>query len=137
MLKRVFNMRHLFYKIFLVLIATASYLQAQPDYSSAESKEQTLISHVQKSIELAEKGISKLNLAILNIHGMSSPIIRHFLNNICSLTGANYLEIGCWKGSTLVAAGYHNPLQDIIAIDNWSQFDGPKAEFQQNVHTYL
>src|SRR5579872_3190335 len=55
-----------------------------------------LINHVQKSIKNAERGISKLSKDVLGIDGLSSSKVRHFLNNICSIPGTNYLEIGVW-----------------------------------------
>jgi hypothetical protein len=80
--------------------------------------EQELIQYVQLSVENAERGQSKLTPEILTIDGMSSPKIRHFLNNICSYPGASYLEIGCWKGSTFVSALYKNPLS--IPLTEWT-----------------
>lgn len=101
--------------------------------------DQTLINHVQQSIANAQKGISKLTKEVLAIEGMSSAKNRHLLNNICSLPNANYLEIGVWKGSTFVAALYSNTatLKATIAIDNFTQFGGPKKEFLQNVASFL
>lgn len=102
-------------------------------------KEESLILHIQESISKAERGISKLKKRVLTIEGMSSPKVRHFLNNICSLENSCYLEVGCWKGSTWVAALFHNYLSvlDAIGIDNWSEFGGPRGEFLANCRTYL
>src|SRR3990167_7098778 len=82
-----------------------------------------LIKHVERSIENAEKGISKLNSDILGLRGLSSSKVRHFLNNICSLEGASYLEIGVWRGSTFISALYGNAkkLSHAVAIDNWAK----------------
>ena len=98
-----------------------------------------LIEHVRKSIRKATIGISKLNGAILSIDGMSSSKVRHLLNNLCSVSGARYLEIGSFKGSTLLAAifGNENVLAMASAIDNFSQFGGPKQEFWENVNAYV
>lgn len=96
-----------------------------------------LIEHVKQSIHNAELGISKLTEEILNLEGMSSDKVRHFLNNICSLNGGKYLEIGVWKGSTFISALYNNNLSDAIAIDNWSLFAGPKETFINNVTNFL
>lgn len=106
---------------------------------NAQESENSLISHVKQSIENAEKGISKLSNDVLSIEGMSSPHIRRFLNNLCSLNGARYLEIGCLKGSTLVSALYGNQgtLSDAVAIDNWSEFQWSRDIFLHNVHTHL
>jgi hypothetical protein len=103
------------------------------------SYEKGLIDHVKKSIDNAENGISKLNPRILSLEGMSSSKIRHFLNNICSMPNTSYLEIGVWKGSTFISSLYQNStsIKQAIAIDNWSEFSGPKNEFTKNCHKFL
>lgn len=101
--------------------------------------EQFLIDHVKQSINNAEKGVSKLNSNILSLEGMSSSKIRHFLNNICSMPNTNYLEIGVWKGSTFISSLYCNSssIKQAVAIDNWSEFSGPKNEFISNCNKFL
>jgi hypothetical protein len=70
---------------------------------------------------------SKLGDTVLELEGMSSPKIRHLLNNLCS-EAKTYLEVGCWKGSTLISAAYGNKLP-IYAVDNFSEFNnGTVAE---------
>lgn len=103
------------------------------------SRETLLIEHVKKSIADAEKGLSKITPEILAIPGMSSAKNRHVLNNLCSLERANYLEIGCWKGSTFISALYNNEesLESAVGIDNWSEFGGPIDEFQCNCQKFL
>jgi hypothetical protein len=96
-----------------------------------------LVEHVIQSVKNAEAGQSNLTSDILQLEGMSSNKVRHFLNNICALDGGRYLEIGVWKGSTFVSALYNNALLDAIAIDNWSEFTGPKQIFQQTVAQFL
>lgn len=104
------------------------------DLAFNANKEEKLIQHLKNSIALAAVGASKLPKPILDIHGMSSPKVRHFLNNLCSLPNTNYLEIGIWKGSTFISAlyGNQNTISHATAIDNWSQSGGPFAEFQKN-----
>lgn len=94
-----------------------------------------LINHVAKSIEAADKNQSKLTPEILGLEGMSGAKTRHLYNNICQLEGANYLEVGTWKGSSFISAIYKNPIKS-IAIDNWSEFNGPKDEFLNNIAMY-
>ncbi len=89
--------------------------------------DETLVERVQWAIEDAEKGISNLPANALKMEGMSSAKVRHFLNN---LRAKKYLEIGSWKGSTAVAAVIGNGIA--YCIDNWSQFGGPKADFERN-----
>jgi hypothetical protein len=99
------------------------------------------LQHIKYSIHRAERGLSLLSPEILTLPGMSSPLVRHFLNNLCSLPKLNYLEIGCWKGSTLVSALYGNKqtLCTAIAIDNWSTCNEKpiKDIFMRAIQTYL
>lgn len=84
------------------------------------------------SIYNAQNNISKLSPEVLAIDGMSSNKIRHLLNNICHYANkANYLEIGSWKGSTLISASYLNQ-GNFIGIDNFQYFGSPKEEFYAN-----
>ena len=101
--------------------------------------EERLIQHVEESIANAEKGISSLSKKELSLEGMSSAKVRHLLNNLCSLPKTNYLEIGIWKGSTWIAALSNNSstISSAIAIDNWSEFKGPKTAFEMNCATFL
>lgn len=88
------------------------------------AREKSLITHVKKSIKNAESGESKIDKSVLEIKGMSSPIVRHFLNNLCTLPNASYMEIGVWRGSTLISAIFNNEnyFANAIAIENFSQF---------------
>lgn len=82
------------------------------------------IQAVNKAIELAESGKPESVASFLSgIAGMSSKKGRLFLNGLCSGLGSiNYLEIGCWAGSTLVSAMYKNPDANGFGIDNFSEF---------------
>lgn len=102
-------------------------------------KEQALVQHVINSIANAEAGVSKISPQAFSIPGMTGAKVRHFLNNLCSIPRTSYLEIGCWKGSTLVSALYGNEavLTDAIAVENFSQFEGPRAEFLHNIQTFI
>lgn len=102
-------------------------------------KEQFFLNHIEQSIINADLGISKLNPSILSLEGFSSKKGRHLLNNLCSLPGAFYLEIGCWKGSTFISAlyGNQNSIIDAVGLDNWSEAGGPKKEFLHNCKRYL
>jgi hypothetical protein len=85
---------------------------------------------IDKAIENATLGKSKLTPEILAMEGMSSPWVRHLLNNIVK---GNYLEIGVWHGSTFISALYKNKV-NAYAIDNWSEYNynDAKYNFQQN-----
>jgi len=101
--------------------------------------EKKLIDHVVKSIHKAENGVSKLNADVLKIPGMSSSKVRHFLNNICSLSNSVYLEIGCWKGSTWISSLFGNQdcMKFAYAIDNWSEFGYQKNIFEEHCNKFL
>jgi hypothetical protein len=78
---------------------------------------------------------SKVCEEILSMDGMSSRKGRHFLNHI----GAGvytYLEVGVWKGSTFLSATYDNMNLEAYAVDNWSEFGGPKQDFLDNLNKY-
>lgn len=74
--------------------------------------------NIEQCIADAEAHKSKLTEEYIStLEGLSSPKVWHLLNNLCS--GVNsYLEVGCFKGSTLLAALYKNPVY-AFAIDNF------------------
>jgi hypothetical protein len=90
-----------------------------------------LRAHVDRAFSNAEQGISKVTPDILEMDGMSGLKTRHFYNNLLDREDARYLEIGTWKGSSVCSAMCGNQAH-VVAIDNWSQFGGPKQEFIQN-----
>jgi hypothetical protein len=94
-----------------------------------------IVSHVEQSILNANINKSKINLDILNIHGMSGEATRHFYNNLASLEDTRYLEIGTWKGSTICAAMCNNT-GVFTCIDNWSEFGNFKLDFLQNFNKF-
>ena len=100
-------------------------------------KESDWIAHVKTARNKANNNESKLTPSILQLQGMSGVKTRHFYNNICSHPAAKYLEVGSWKGSTLISALYNNQHCPAVAIDNWSQFNGPCLEFHANCKTYI
>jgi hypothetical protein len=83
-----------------------------------------LTGHVERSIKLADLGVSNLSKDIFYLDGMSSPKVRAFLNNLCERKGTRYLEIGLWKGSTFISALYGNEqMVDLaIGIDGYTEF---------------
>lgn len=83
-----------------------------------------MIEHVENAIENAKKETSNIEKEALYINGMSSNKTRHLLNNL--VTGRKkYLEIGTWRGSTLISAASNNQLEIAIGVDNFSQFATP------------
>jgi len=99
-----------------------------------------LCQHVERSIELGDQMQSKLDRAAFQARGFTSPKVRHLLNNLGSLDGLHYLEVGVHRGATFVAANYRNQLASATAVDNWSEFadDGKvKSDFLHHCSTLL
>ena len=92
--------------------------------------------HIETAFEKAERGESKITNQILNMDGMSGKKTRHFYNNILNIDGARYLEIGCWKGSSVCSAMYGNKAH-VVCIDNWSEAGGPKHTFLTNFNIFM
>ncbi len=94
---------------------------------------------IENIIQQSKKHQSKLTKEVLDLDGMSSPKIRHFLNNICAQKNIKYLEIGSWKGSTLCSALYNNYHIQATAIDNFSHHCDStiKPILEKNIKTYL
>lgn len=89
-----------------------------------------LVKHVERAIDAALQGDSKLSDEALALEGFSSATVRHFLNNLCRVPSTNYFEVGTFKGSTLIAASFRNPGR-FTAVDNFSEFPtGARDEFQ-------
>lgn len=95
-----------------------------------------LVGHLKNSFVLADRLESKIDGGILSLEGMSGTKTRHFLNNLCSLPGTRYLEIGSWKGSTVCAAMCKNNAT-VTCVDNWSEFGGPRLMFYANFNRYI
>lgn len=67
---------------------------------------------------------------LVDIEGLSSPKVCAFLNRLVGEMdpGEHYLEIGTWKGRTLLSAARHNAGRLCIACDKfrfWGRFTGP------------
>ena len=79
----------------------------------------------------------KLKNILLKIDSMSTYAIGHIVNQLCKKLSENqiYLNIGCWKGFTLVS-GMIDTNCKVIGVDNFSQFEGPKKEFYANFDKY-
>jgi hypothetical protein len=104
--------------------------------------------HVLKSFEKSGRNESSFNPEKYDIEGLTSDRVRHFLNNLCSMDGAKYLEIGSYAGSTFFAATMNNNVQ-AYAVDNyvcnvsparldvkWNGYSKPKRDFLKNRSKY-
>jgi hypothetical protein len=86
---------------------------------------------IKQCIADAEAHKSKLTEEyIAKLDGLSSPKVWHLLNNLCAGSSA-YLEVGCYKGSTLLAALYQNPIY-AYAIDDFSMSPETRKDFFKN-----
>jgi hypothetical protein len=95
---------------------------------------QELIIHTSWSLSEAESERSKIIEPILfnnGVSGMTNRKCRHFLNNLCSISGSRYLELGPWLGATSISALYHNSPEVYFLIDDWS------IEFPDNASEIL
>lgn len=100
------------------------------------------------ALDQSGKQISNFNSADYKIEGLSSNRVRHFLNNLCSIENAIYLELGAYAGSTFFAATMNHNIP-AYAIDNyvvdvsparldikWNGYSQPKKEFIENQKKY-
>jgi len=74
---------------------------------------------VKAALELSDNGQSKLNEREREVYGLSSTRLRSLINNLCSKPDTNYLEVGTYRGATLISAAYGNPTCKVVGIDNF------------------
>lgn len=94
-----------------------------------------MINKLELFFENAENGISNIDENLKSMDGMSGTKTRHFYNNLLTIEGSRYLEIGTWKGSSVCSAMCCNSGL-VVCVDNWSEFGGPKSEFLENFERY-
>ena len=78
-----------------------------------------------------------LKKALLEVESMSTYAMGHLVNQICKNLSSNqlYVNIGCWKGFSLIA-GMIDTSCEVIGVDDFSQFGGPREEFFNNFNKY-
>ena len=95
-----------------------------------------LMPKVQAALDDALLTVDVGSGGIYDLEGMSGKRYRYFINRLVKMLGnPRYLEVGSWRGSTLCSAISGNTLT-AVAIDNWSEFGGPKDAFQANVQAF-
>ncbi len=77
-----------------------------------------LVSSTQKALASARAGESKLSKTVLDIPGLTSPKVKNFINKLCEMPEAKYLELGVFQGSIFAAALENNNIF-ATAVDNW------------------
>lgn len=97
----------------------------------------------QAALELADVEQSKINERERELFGLSSNRLRAFLNNICSKPNTQYLEVGVYRGATLLSAMYGNITTKAVGIENYSYDDRepkrypPKGHIWSNMQSHL
>lgn len=91
---------------------------------------------IKKAIELAKQEKSKLTEEVLSMEGMSSKKFRHLLNNLVD-NKTRYLDIGTWKGSTVISALYNNNPEFYVTIDDWSCHGNQTTDFYNHFKRFI
>lgn len=91
---------------------------------------------IQQAIEKAHQYSSKLTSEVLALEGMSSTKFRHLLNNLVD-DKTRYLDIGTWKGSTVISAIYGHTPEFYVTIDDWSCHGNCTVDFHNNFKTLI
>ena len=77
------------------------------------------------------------------IFGLSTIRQRVLLNNLCSSNNVNFLEIGVYKGSTLISAMFDNPTIKAVGVEHYLYDDrespkwAPKGFIWDNMKSQL
>jgi hypothetical protein len=100
-----------------------------------------LVSHARWAIDTARSGAHELPEGILRIDGMSGTKTRLLYNLLLKLAfegrKTKYLEVGVCGGSSFVSALHGNWHVDAVAVDNWSEFDGPRDAFLERCERFF
>ena len=105
---------------------------------------------VRAALELADNERSKITEREKDLYGLTSLRLKAFLNNLCAKERVNYLEIGTYKGATLLSALYGNEKTKAVGIENfkyddrepkrWAPNDGiwenMKSQLYSNIERY-
>ena len=84
------------------------------------------------------------------IFGLSTPRNRILINNLCSKENINFLEIGVYKGATLISALIDNPTVKAVAVEHFLYddrespkqapegyiWDNMKSQLYDNINIY-
>lgn len=61
---------------------------------------------------------------------MNTPLIRGLINSLVRHTGGPYLEIGTYRGVSLLAAAWRNSGTLCMSVDDFSQFDRDHLNYE-------
>lgn len=103
-------------------------------------KTRSYTKHLINSIEKAHGLKSSLPKEYFDkLESMAPVKTRHFLNNLCSLENARYLEVGLFKGGSFLCSAHGNPTLQMTGIENFSEFqdDGHKTNGKTVEQSFL
>ena len=104
---------------------------------------------VKAALEQADNERSKISEREKEIFGLSSIRLKCLINNLCAAEKMNYLEIGVYKGSTIIPAVMRNDVK-AVGVDNfkyderepqrWAPegfiWDNMKSQMEANIKRY-
>ena len=76
--------------------------------------------YVDGVLELSDNENSKLTIVEKELTGDNYPKLKSFLNNICAKPGTKYLELGVYRGASLMCALYGNLSTSAVGVENFS-----------------
>lgn len=101
---------------------------------------ETYINIIETAFENAETGTSKVTDDVKNIEDRSGLKSKHFFNNILSSQNINFLEIGCFKESTICSTMCGNQSTviyiNVDCIDGCNNYSSLKDDFLINFNNY-
>lgn len=105
-------------------------------WMKGSGKNHPLSHKILKSVEAGLFSKSGIREDVFDVEGMSSPSIRHFLSYLMSTfedKGIRYLEVGVYKGSTLISgmSGNEGRYERVVAVDNFEEFDEGGENFEK------
>jgi hypothetical protein len=105
---------------------------------------------VEASLHMSDNGQSKASERELELYSTSSRRLKSLLNNLCSKPNTRYLELGVYKGGSLLSAAFGNKGFEAVAVDNYSYddrepkkyapdggiWDNMKSQLESNIARY-
>ena len=89
------------------------------DLITMKNSQKVIIDTVKNALDKAKKEQSKLSQTTLDIPGLTSNKVKHFINNMCEMPDTSYLEVGVYQGAMFASALEKNNIV-ANAVDNWS-----------------
>lgn len=99
--------------------------------------------YIEACLELSDVERSKITEKERRLYGLSSTRLRCLINNLCAMPGTNYLELGVYKGATLLSAAVNNPKTKVVGIEDYSYDErepkkqAAEGEIWENVKSHL